>query len=199
LKAIGLPESLHRILFAKLKFEDYDFSNFCKIVIEEDSELVNVVCTKEIKANAEVFMVDHAWTFKYEDALATLKENSKLVDRLWSLTEYCCDKLDLPDHEEKPEVKEPIEDVIARLDAEESVIYDLDDYGINSLKELPNKGVFPDRTEQLSLMDNGIINPNEIANNLVNLPNLKGLWMNRCPVVDACANFDSISELMPSC
>ena len=198
LKAIGLPESLHRILFAKLKFEDYDFSKFVKIIIEEESEQVNVVCIKEIKAASDVFMVDHAWTFKIEDALDTLKNNSKLVERLTALTEYGCDKLDLPGHEEKPEEKEPIEEVFARLEAEESVIYDFDDYALESLKDLPNKGVFPERTEQISLMDNEITNPNEIAKNLVDLPNLKGLWLNRNPVATQCANFDAIAELMPA-
>ena len=48
-------------------------------------------------------------------------------------------------------------------------------------------------------MDNEILNPNEIAKNLVDLPNLKGLWLNRNPVVDNCANFDNIADLMPAC
>ena len=46
---IGLPENLHRILFAKLKFEDYDFSRFVKIILEEETETTEVVCTKLIR------------------------------------------------------------------------------------------------------------------------------------------------------
>jgi hypothetical protein len=33
---------------------------------------------------------------------------------------------------------------------------------------------------------------------LVPLPNLKALWLNNNPVVDACSNFNTITELMPS-
>ena len=41
------------------------------------------------------------------------------------------------------------------------------------------------------------MNPNDIVKCLVPLPNLKALWLNGCPVVDACSNFSSIAELMP--
>jgi len=33
---------------------------------------------------------------------------------------------------------------------------------------------------------------------MTDLPTLKALWLNGNPVVDACANFDSIAELMPA-
>ena len=47
-----------------------------------------------------MFLVDHAWTFKYEDALETLSNNPALLDRLTKLSEYS-DKLDLPNQEEE--------------------------------------------------------------------------------------------------
>ena len=42
------------------------------------------------------------------------------------------------------------------------------------------------------------MNPKFIVDCLVPLPNLKALWLNNNPVVDACSNFHAISELMPS-
>jgi hypothetical protein len=64
---------------------------------------------------------------------------------------------------------------------------------------LPNKGVFPDHLVELDLMDNNIMNPKDITEHLVELPNLKALWMNNCPVVEACSNFEKIADLMPVC
>jgi len=37
-----------------------------------------VVCTKELNKDSDVFLVDHAWTFRYEDALNTLNANPAL-------------------------------------------------------------------------------------------------------------------------
>jgi tubulin--tyrosine ligase-like protein 12 len=68
--------------------------------------------------------------------------------------------------------------------------------GIKSLKQLPD---FPETTETLSLYGNEIENPNEIANIMVPMPNLRALWLNENPVVDNCTNFNAIAELIPKC
>jgi tubulin--tyrosine ligase-like protein 12 len=65
--------------------------------------------------------------------------------------------------------------------------------GITSLKDFK----WPETTEELSLIGNDIVNPNEVAKNIVDLPNIKGLWLNANPVVSQCSNFSSIAELMP--
>jgi tubulin--tyrosine ligase-like protein 12 len=70
----------------------------------------------------------------------------------------------------------------------------LDSLGIEDLSTLP----FPDQTEEVSLFDNEIMNPKFIVDCLVPLPNLKAMWLNNNPVVDACSNFHAISELMPN-
>ena len=44
---------------------------------------------------------------------------------------------------------------------------------------------------------NEIENPNDIAEVLVPLPNLRALWLNGNPVVDTCSNFSMIASLMP--
>ena len=74
------------------------------------------------------------------------------------------------------------------------VNFDLDNCGITSLKNLPQ---FPDTTEQISLFGNQIENPNDIAEVMVPLPNLRAVWLNGNPVVDTCSNFSMIGSLMP--
>ena len=41
-----------------------------------------------------------------------------------------------------------LEDLLAKYDEDEAIDYDLADKGINSIKDLPNQGVFPERIEQ---------------------------------------------------
>lgn len=70
----------------------------------------------------------------------------------------------------------------------------MDDLGIVDLSVFE----FPETTEEISLFNNEIENPKYIINCLVPLPRLKALWLNENPVVSACSNFHSISELMPN-
>jgi hypothetical protein len=79
--------------------------------------------------------------------------------------------------EEKPTLEEYLKKV---AESKEPVLqYDLDDYGITDLKTIP----FREEVEEVSLFDNEIFNPNNIAEVLMKLPNLKGLWLNDNPVV----------------
>ena len=75
------------------------------------------------------------------------------------------------------------------------VVFELDNLGISSLNSLPQ---FPDTTEQISMFGNEVENPNDIAEKLVPLPNLKALWLNGNPVVDTCSNFSMIGSTMPA-
>lgn len=47
------------------------------------------------------------------------------------------------------------------------------------------------------MFGNEIENPNDIAEALVPLPNLRALWLNCNPVVDLCSNFNMIADTMP--
>jgi hypothetical protein len=47
-----------------------------------------VRATKDMKAEEDVFLVDHAWTFKQRGIYQALKENEKLRDRLENLLKY---------------------------------------------------------------------------------------------------------------
>ena len=63
--------------------------------------------------------------------------------------------------------------------------YDLDEYDIVSLKKIK----FREEVEEISLWGNKILDPNNITEILMNLPNLKALWLNDNPVESNCANF----------
>lgn len=90
--------------------------------------------------------------------------------------------------EEKPTLEEYLKKV--EESTEPVLQYDLDEYGITDLKEIP----FREEVEEISLFDNEIFNPNNIAEILMKLPNLKGLWLNDNPVVKNCSNFEIIGD-----
>ena len=157
------------------------------------------MATKNIAANSDVFLIDHAWTFIFKDAIDTLKQNPALVERLQRMTEEI-EKVDLPEpenqeEEEKKDDPPSMEQTFLNAVNKGGVVFELDNLGITSLKNLPQ---FPDTTEQISMFGNEVENPNDIAEKLVPLPNLKALWLNGNPVVDTCSNFNTIAEAMPA-
>ena len=145
----------------------------------------------KIEKESEVFLVDHAWTFRYQDAIETLKQQPQLAERLSKAVEDVC-KMDLPGEEESK--GKTVEEAFAEANASGGKAFDLDHLKIASIKKLPP---LPETTEELSFFGNQIEDPNDIADILVPLPNLRALWLNDNPVVDACANFNTIAELMP--
>ena len=73
LDAIQLPEELRRKLWQKCTFEDFDIGSSVKIIKDEEKESTDLMANKAIAKNSNVFLVDHAWTFRFQDALDTLK------------------------------------------------------------------------------------------------------------------------------
>lgn len=65
LEASGLPETLHRQLFAKLRFEDFDISKSVKIILDEEEERVHMMATRDLKKHEAVYLIDHAWSFNF--------------------------------------------------------------------------------------------------------------------------------------
>ena len=88
LKAVGLPEPLHRRLFSKLKFNDFDINDKVQMIIDEDDEKMYLRAIKDMKSEEDVFLVDHAWTFKQRGIYQCLKENEKLRDRMENILKY---------------------------------------------------------------------------------------------------------------
>ena len=88
MEAIGLPGEIHRKLFQKLKLEDLDLAQSVKIICNEDEERMDLMAIKPLASKSDVFLIDHAWTFRYQDAFDTLVKNPALITRLENLTEY---------------------------------------------------------------------------------------------------------------
>ena len=83
LYAVKFPRDLERKLYDKLTNVAFDIGNKVKIMVNEEEERIELVCHGEkIKTNEDVYLIDHAWTFKYRDAEKTLRENEVLLDRL---------------------------------------------------------------------------------------------------------------------
>ena len=53
------------------------------------------MATKTLQKNQDVFLIDHAWSFRFQDAIDVLAAKPGLVERLEKLSEYS-DKLDIP-------------------------------------------------------------------------------------------------------
>lgn len=65
LAAIKLPESLHRKLWHKLAFEDFDLASSVKMILDEAEDQMNLMAIKPLQKDADVFLIDHAWSFRY--------------------------------------------------------------------------------------------------------------------------------------
>ena len=186
LKAMGYPQSLERRLFAKLKFEDYDLGEKVQMMFDEDDDRMYLRTLNEMKKDGDVFLVDHAWTFKQRTIYKNLKDNEKLLERLENIFKKGT-KLEMPG--ESPYVKKrpTLAEVLKQYEeSKEPVLaYDLDEYDIETLTDIK----FREEVEEISLWGNKILDPNNITEILMKLPNLKALWLNDNPVESNCANF----------
>lgn len=69
LAASGLPECLHQRLFEKLYGESFDGGKHFKIEpCEGGCQRRLVLTSASMEKNSDVFLVDHAWTFRLSDA-----------------------------------------------------------------------------------------------------------------------------------
>lgn len=75
---MGLPATLHRKVFTKLKFQDYDFGEKVQMLIDESSDKMHLRAIKDMQKEDNVYLVDHAFTFKQRTAYKVIKENTKL-------------------------------------------------------------------------------------------------------------------------
>lgn len=69
LAASGLPQSLHRQLFQKLLSDSFDGGSHFQIEPAEDGRQRRLVLTSDsMPENSDVFLIDHAWTFRLSEA-----------------------------------------------------------------------------------------------------------------------------------
>lgn len=74
LAAAGIPSSLHERLFRKLSSETFDGGNFFSVEACEGGRWRRLLFTAQSLAKeSDVFLVDHAWTFRLPDALKQVR------------------------------------------------------------------------------------------------------------------------------
>ncbi|GFY80492.1 tubulin-tyrosine ligase [Actinidia rufa] len=199
LAASGLPQPLHRPLFEKLSAETFDGGDFFQVDPAEDGRQRRLILTSEtMAAESDVFLVDHAWTFRLSDARKQLYEVPGLAERMASL--MCVDidlnsdaeDLDnsgggLDENSSKLNILEIVEGEIRKekekgeisvkwLELEE---LDMDDSMMLSL-DLPSK--VPNLLA-LSLFGNKLKNMETLAPEIIKFKHLKALWLNNNPIL----------------
>ena len=96
----NIPKHLYRRLYEKIKYEIFDSGSYfqlCPVDDDDDLEkpfnpehrfyvstLENVVLDSENDENA-IFLIDHAWTYRVNDARKDLKSIPNLYERMTSL------------------------------------------------------------------------------------------------------------------
>ena len=193
LDSISFPKALNTRLYQKLKSEEYDIGTRVRLIINKDIDKMMVAATENISENEDVYLIDHAWTFKYYEAYNTLKENKKLRYRMKNILNYSA-KISVTnvseEHKtERPNLLEYLKDM-----PDGPTIYNLDEYGIQGLDNIN----FKEDATEISLFGNKISDPYTVTDNLVKLENLKALWLNDNPIEQMCHNFDEIGEFLKS-
>jgi tubulin--tyrosine ligase-like protein 12 len=88
LYAVKFPEQLEKSLFEKLTHESFDIGSKVKIIANEEEESIHLQCLVPFKQDEDVYLIDHAWTFKLRDAENSLRENEGLLKRMMNITKY---------------------------------------------------------------------------------------------------------------
>ncbi|KAE8682930.1 hypothetical protein F3Y22_tig00111234pilonHSYRG00209 [Hibiscus syriacus] len=193
LAASGLPRSLHFKLFQKLTSETFDGGAHFEIEPCEDGRQRRLLLTSETMAkDSNVFLIDHAWTFRASDAYKQLQEVPGLAQRMAALmcvegddddggleqAVECGGKMTVEEalESEIRNAKESGDGFVRWLELEE---LGLDDTTLLSL-DLSTK--FPDLLA-LSLCGNKLDNREKIVEEVTKFKNLKGLWLNNNPVI----------------
>ncbi|KAJ4767734.1 Tubulin-tyrosine ligase family protein [Rhynchospora pubera] len=213
LAASGIPTHLHRRLFAKLASETFDGGEFFSVEPCEGGRQRRLLLSAEsLSKESDLFLVDHAWSFRLPDALKQLREVPGLAERMAALMCVDLDKRGETEETENEEldrsernkiafeivekemcrVKENGRDVVSWLEFEELGI---DDDMLCSL-DLSTK--FPNLVA-LNLWGNKLQNADTVVQEITKCKNLKALWLNENPVLDSCSNSiaKAITESLP--
>jgi hypothetical protein len=66
----------------------YDGGEYFEIQDNEESEAFEVHSKSHITAKSNVFVIDHALTFRYPELRHLLKTNNNVIERLQNLLKY---------------------------------------------------------------------------------------------------------------
>ncbi|KAJ4824823.1 hypothetical protein Tsubulata_048434 [Turnera subulata] len=199
LAASGLPRSLHRKLFDKLTSETFDGGAYFQVERCEDGRQRRLLLASEsLPQCSDVFLVDHAWTFRLSDAYKQLLEVPGLAQRMGALmcvdVDLSCDAGEgggdevAPENGSKLSVMEVIDNEIrdAKERGYDSVKWleleelDIDDDVLLSL-DLSSK--FPDLLA-LSLCGNKLQKAETVLQEVTKFKNLRALWLNDNPILE---------------
>ncbi|CAI9100721.1 OLC1v1037881C1 [Oldenlandia corymbosa var. corymbosa] len=196
LAASGIPSSLHRTLFEKLSNDTFDSGDYFQIEPAEDVDGRQrrlVFTSDSMEKDSNLFLVDHAWTFRLSDAYKQLKEVPGLAERMASLM---CVDIDLNEEDEdldENETKLSAEEIVEKelCEIKEGRIdtlrwLELDELGIDDSTlislDLPTK--FPNLIA-LSLYGNKLKDVEIVSKQITQLKQLRALWLNHNPVLES--------------
>ncbi|KAG0497473.1 hypothetical protein HPP92_002164 [Vanilla planifolia] len=216
LAASGVPPVLHRQLFRKLSSETFDGGEFFTIEQCEGGRQRRLLSSQFLSKESELFLIDHAWTFRLFDAPKQLKEVPGLAERMAALM---CVDMDLDsDSAGKSEIESEgnhesgsAKNVLTRLEREMNMAkerdsssiawLELEELGIDDemLLSLDLSSKFPNLVA-LNLWGNKLQNAELIAQEVTKCKSLRALWLNNNPVQKTCGSFlgKAICEGIPS-
>lgn len=157
------PMQLLEQLHNKISNKTYDAGDYFKIFDNPDQDTYEVHATKPIKALEQVFLVDHAISFRYPQLRGLLTSNPAVLERMDSLTKYLGENKQLLAAAPSPQDPRNVE------------------YDCMELTNLDNLSIGPE-TVCLSLIDNKLENPKELIQVVQNLKELRAIWFNDNPL-----------------
>uniref|UniRef100_A0ACD5WEV0 Uncharacterized protein n=1 Tax=Avena sativa TaxID=4498 RepID=A0ACD5WEV0_AVESA len=213
LSAAGIPLSLHRRLYRKLADEVFDGGEKFSVEPCEEGRQRRLMLASEtpLGKEADVFLVDHAWSFRLADALKQLREVPGLAERMAALMcvdldrtteaeesdDQESDKSGSLEHvlqvveEEKTRIQEKGSDFAAWLELEELGIDDDMLVALNLSANFPN-------LVALNLWGNKLQDPEKVLQEIGKCGKLKALWLNENPVLNQGVDkgvLDALPEL----
>ncbi|KAL2653822.1 hypothetical protein R1flu_021950 [Riccia fluitans] len=207
LASAGLPRSLFRQLHSKLTNEIYDGGNCFEIEPCEDNRQRRLVLTCDrLDRESQVFLVDHAWSFRLTEARKQLETVNGLAERMATLM-CVVDQLEEEDGgESEAEGQTDAEAVVesAKRKAQEAstkvkwLEFDSLDVTDDKLLSLSLSTNFPDLVG-LSLWGTKVESLDALLEAVRGLPSLRALWINQTPLDDklGSAAKDSIIKALP--
>uniref|UniRef100_A0A0E0NQI2 Tubulin--tyrosine ligase-like protein 12 SET-like domain-containing protein n=1 Tax=Oryza rufipogon TaxID=4529 RepID=A0A0E0NQI2_ORYRU len=198
LAASGIPPSLHQRLYRKLADEVFDGGEAFSVEPCEGGRQRRLVLAAEwtLGRESDVFLVDHAWSFRLSDALKQLREVPGLAERMAAL--MCVDLDERTELEEADEQDNgnggSLESALEVVEKERTRIQEkgsdfaawleLEELGIDDdmLIALDLSSKFPNMVA-LNLWGNKLQDPEKIMKGIGECRRLKALWLNENPAL----------------
>ncbi|WVZ55677.1 hypothetical protein U9M48_006308 [Paspalum notatum var. saurae] len=210
LAAAGVPPSLHQRLYAKLADEVFDGGEVFAVEPCESGRQRRLVLAadKPLGKESDVFLVDHAWSFRLPDALKQLREVPGLAERMAAL--MCVDldrRIEIEEsdeqHSEKSGSLEHVLQIVEKervrvreMGSDYAAWLELEELGIDDdmLVTLDLSVKFPNLVA-LNLWGNKLQDPEKVVQEIKKCAKLKALWLNENPVLGKNIDKDVLDGL----